>query len=241
MRLSGTSWLTVGASLLVSFLAGVPSAVAQQTSTIRGTITDSTSREPVPGAQVRIVGGTMGALSTSTGTYVIHNVNPGAVQVRVQRVGYAMAERTVTVAAGDTAVVDFSLKAVATVLAPVVAIGYGTENRTNITGAVSSVSADQITNQPVAGIDAALQGKAPGVQVMQNSGDPGNGISVRVRGAASISASNQPLYVVDGVPVQTSDFAQLAPSGQALTGVTGLDPNDIESITVMKDASAAAI
>ncbi|MGH7626117.1 MAG: SusC/RagA family TonB-linked outer membrane protein, partial [Gemmatimonadaceae bacterium] len=127
------------------------------------------------------------------------------------------------------------------VLAPVVAIGYGTENRTNITGAVSSVSASEIANQPVAGIDAALQGKAPGVEVMQNSGDPGNGISVRVRGAASISASNQPLYVVDGVPVQTSDFAQLAPSGQGLTGVTGLDPNDIESITVLKDASSAAI
>jgi hypothetical protein len=186
MRLSGTSWVTVGASLLVSLLAGVPSALAQQTGTIRGMITDSTSREPVPGAQVRVVGSTVGALSTSTGAYVIHSVTPGSVQVRVQRVGYAMAERTVTVAAGDTAVVDFSLKAVATVLAPVVAIGYGTENRTNITGAVSSVSADQITNQPVAGIDAALQGKAPGVQVMQNSGDPGNGISIRVRGAASI-------------------------------------------------------
>lgn len=241
MRLSGTSWVTVGASLLVSLLAGVPSALAQQTGTIRGMITDSTSREPVPGAQVRVVGSTVGALSTSTGAYVIHSVTPGSVQVRVQRVGYAMAERTVTVAAGDTAVVDFSLKAVATVLAPVVAIGYGTENRTNITGAVSSVSADQITNQPVAGIDAALQGKAPGVQVMQNSGDPGNGISIRVRGAASISASNQPLYVVDGVPVQTRDFAQLSPSGQGLTGVTGLDPNDIESITVLKDASAAAI
>ncbi|MGH7626454.1 MAG: carboxypeptidase regulatory-like domain-containing protein, partial [Gemmatimonadaceae bacterium] len=117
MRLSGTSWVTVGASLLLSLLAGVPSAVAQQTSTIRGTIMDSTLHEPVPGAQVRVVGSTMGALSTSTGTYVIHNVNSGSVQIRVQRVGYAMAERTVTVAAGDTAVADFSLKPVATVLA----------------------------------------------------------------------------------------------------------------------------
>ena len=95
----------------------------------------------------------------------------------------------------------------------------------------------------MAGVDAALQGKAAGVQVSQNSGEPGTGISVRIRGAASLSASNQPLYVVDGVPIANDALAQqLFPAGsEAPTAITGLDPNEIESITVLKDAASAAI
>ncbi|HYD54556.1 MAG TPA: SusC/RagA family TonB-linked outer membrane protein, partial [Gemmatimonadaceae bacterium] len=90
-------------------------------------------------------------------------------------------------------------------------------------------------------IDAALQGKAPGVQVIQNAGNPGNGITVRVRGSSSISASNQPLYVIDGIPMIREDFSQLGFGGQDLTAVTGLSPDEIESIDVLKDAAAAAI
>jgi len=222
-------------------LLGIGPAVAgaQPTATIRGTVTDSVSGQAVSGAQITIAGQPRGVTS-DRGTYS-SNVAPGTLTVRVQRIGFSPAERQVTAAAGDTVRVDFVLHSVAVTLAQVMVIGYGTENRARVTGAVSTVNASDVQNQPVAGVDAALQGKAPGVQVMQNAGDPGNGIAIRVRGAASVSASNQPLYVVDGVPVQSGDFSQLGPNGQGVTGVTGLDPSEIESITVLKDAASAAI
>lgn len=234
--LSRAAAVLVGLTL---YIAGPAVAGAQQAATIRGTVTDSVSGQPVTGAQVTI-GGQVRGVTNDRGAYS-SSVAPGAVTVRVQRIGFSPAERQVTVAAGDTVRVDFALHSVAVTLAQVMVIGYGTENRARVTGAVSTVNASDVQNQPVAGVDAALQGKAPGVQVMQNAGDPGNGITVRVRGAASVSASNQPLYVVDGVPVQSGDFSQLGPNGQGVTGVTGLDPSEIESITVLKDAASAAI
>ena len=229
------------ALLLGLTLFGARPAVAraQQNAVVRGTVTDSVSGQPVTGAQIAVAGQARG-VTTDRGTYLV-NAAPGTVTVRVQRIGFSPAERQVTLAAGDTTTVNFALHGVAVTLAQVMVIGYGTENRARVTGAVSTVNGSDVQNQPVAGLDAALQGKAPGVQVIQNAGDPGNGITVRVRGAASISASNQPLYVVDGVPVQTGDFSQLGPNGQGLTGVTGLDPSEIESITVLKDAASAAI
>ncbi|HXE60576.1 MAG TPA: TonB-dependent receptor [Gemmatimonadaceae bacterium] len=227
--------------LLGLTLLGASPAVAraQQEATVRGTVTDSVSGQPVTGAQIMIAGQAR-ATTNDRGAYLA-SVASGTLTVRVQRIGFAPAERQVTAAAGDTVRADFALHSVTVTLPQVLVVGYGTENRARVTGAVSTVNASDVQNQPVAGIDAALQGKAPGVQVIQNAGDPGNGITVRVRGAASVSASNQPLYVVDGVPVQTSDFSQLGPNGQGVTGVTGLDPSEIESITVLKDAASAAI
>ena len=226
---------------LTAFMAVPAVAAAQQEAAIRGTVSDSVSGEPVVGAQVTVVGTTRGAITNDRGVYLVTRVPAGAVTVRAQRIGFAPGVHAVTLTAGDTATVNFALHGVAATLSQVVVVGYGTENRARVTGAVSTVTGADVANQPVAGVDAALQGKAPGVQVIQNSGDPGNGITIRVRGAASVSASNQPLYVVDGVPVQTEDFSQLGPNGQGLTGVTGLDPSEIESITVLKDAASAAI
>ena len=100
--------------------------------------------------------------------------------------------------------------------------------RAEVSSAVAQVSGEQVRNTPVAGLDAALQGKAPGVMVTQNAGNPGNGITVRVRGASSISATNQPLYVVDGVPLVQDNQSQLNYGGQSLTGVTGLNPDEID-------------
>ena len=137
--------------------------------------------------------------------------------------------------------VDISLQSVVTTLSQVVVIGYGSSNRAEVTGALSTVSASEIQNTPIAGVDAMLQGKAAGVQVTQNAGNPGNGISVRVRGSSSLTASNQPLYVVDGAPIQSGDFSQVGMGGQDLTAVTSLNPDEIESITVLKDAASAGI
>ncbi len=120
-------------------------------------------------------------------------------------------------------------------------MGYGSQTRGELSTSVSSVSAADIAGQPVASIDAALQGKVAGVQVVQNAGNPGNAISVRVRGDASISASNQPLYVIDGVPMIASDISQLGLGGQGIAAISGLSPDDIENVDVLKDAAAASI
>lgn len=217
------------------------SVAAQGEATIAGTVTDSTNQQPIPGVQVTIAGTPRGTLTDDGGRYSLRGVPPGTIQVRVQRIGYAPAERSVVVAADQTADIDFVLTPVARVLSEVVATGYGTSIRRDLSSSVSSVDAAQVQNEPLAGVDAALQGKAPGVQVIQNAGNPGVGITVRVRGAASISASNQPLWVIDGVPMLREDFGQMALGGQDITAVTGISPDEIESIDILKDAAAAAI
>ena len=235
-----TRYILATVALVVGLLA--PAGVmAQGSATIAGTVTDSSTQQPIPGVQITIVGTARGTLTDDGGRYSLRGVPAGTVSVRLQRIGYAPTERSVAVGANQTADVDFVLTPVARVLTEVVATGYGTSIRRDLSGSVSSVKAEEIQNSPVAGVDAALQGKAPGVQVIQNAGNPGVGITVRVRGAASISASNQPLWVVDGVPMIREDFSQIAVGGQDITAVTGISPDEIESIDILKDAASAAI
>ena len=214
---------------------------AQAAASITGTVLDSASRRPIPAVQVLVTGTTRGAMTDESGRYAIRGLSAGTVTVRVQRIGYAPASRVVSVAEGQTVEQDFTLAEVARTLSEVVVVGYGTNTRAGVSNAVTTVGAEQIANTPVAGVDAALQGKAAGVQIVQNAGNPGVGISVRVRGASSLTASNQPLYVVDGIPLVRENYSQLDVGGQDITGVTGLNPDEIESITVLKDAAAAAI
>ena len=229
-------------ALLVSALAGPWIAQASaQTGTVRGTVTDSTTNRGIPGAQVTVSGTTRGALTNDAGEYTIRDVAAGSVTVRAQRIGFAPADAQVTLSAGQTVVANFVLAASARTLSEVVVVGYGTASRQNVSSSIASVTAADIANTPLAGVDAALQGKAPGVQVMQNSGNPGNGISVRIRGPASINAGNQPLYVVDGVPILQENYSQLGLGGQDVTAVTGINPDEIETIDILKDAAAAAI
>jgi TonB-linked SusC/RagA family outer membrane protein len=239
------TWSSVRAAALLASLAalfgGPATASAQGSGTVQGTVTDSVGRRPIPGVQVVVAGSTRGALTDDAGRYTIRGVPAGEASIRANRLGFAPAERRVSVAAGGTATADFALRAVATVLSEVVVTGYGTTSRAEISSAVSQVSAEAIQNTPVAGVDAALQGKTPGVQVVQNAGNPGNGITVRVRGSSSVAASNQPLYVIDGIPMIREDHSQLGLGGQDLTAVTGISPDEIESIDVLKDAAAAAI
>jgi TonB-linked SusC/RagA family outer membrane protein len=229
--------------LLVVAVALLPlrSALAQGTGNLRGTVVDSTTQQPVGGAQVQLVGTNRTTFTDASGVYRFSGVSAGSATVRVQKIGFAQQTATTTIGDGATAAADVLLRAVIPTLSQVVVVGYGSSNRSEVTGALSTVSASDIRGTPIAGIDAALQGKAAGVQVTQNAGNPGNGISVRVRGAASLTASNQPLYVVDGVPVISGDFTQVGFGGQDLTAVTNLNPDEIESITILKDAASAGI
>jgi len=231
----------VFAALLVALVAPASVARAQATGTIRGTVTDSTNRRGVPGVQLTIAGTTRGTVTNDNGAYTLTAVPAGAVTIRAQRLGYASQSRSVTVVAGDVVTADFALHPVATVLSAVVSVGYGTASRQDVSSAIASVDSSTFANTPVASVDNALQGRIPGVQVMQNSGEPGSGISMRVRGPASLNAGNQPLYVVDGVPMIQGSLSQIALSGQDVTAISGLNPDEIASIDVLKDAAAAAI
>lgn len=228
-------------AMLVALAAPARLAVAQATGTIRGTVTDSTNQRGVPGVQVTILGTTHGAVTNDVGAFSLSEVSAGTITVRAQRLGYLSQSRSASVVAGQTAVVNFALHPVATVLSAVVSVGYGTASRQEVSSAIASVDSSVFANSPVAGIDNALQGRIPGVQVMQNSGEPGSGISIRVRGPASLNAGNQPLYVVDGVPIIQGSLSQIALSGQDVTSITGLNPDEIATIDVLKDAAAAAI
>ena len=126
-------------------------------------------------------------------------------------------------------------------LSEIVVVGYGVEQKALTTGSLDVIKAEEVKDIPVGTIDQKIQGQSAGVQVIQNSGTPGSEISMRIRGTGSISGSSQPLYVIDGIPVTTGDFAQVGYEGQGINALSDLNPNDIESISVLKDASAAAI
>lgn len=233
-------WNLAAAGLALALL--VPTVgFAQGTAGVTGRVVDSTSGQPVAGARVTVVGTTVGATTDLNGRYSLQGMAGGTITLRAQRIGFAQREREVILLEGATVTADFALSAAATVLPEVVVTGYGTDSRANLSTSVASVTAAEVANTPLAGVDAAIQGRAAGVQVTQNAGNPGNGITVRIRGSASISASNQPLYVIDGVPMLRDDFSQLGVGGQDLTAVTGINPDEIESIDVLKDAASAAI
>lgn len=238
------AWRALRASvgLLLAVAAASPgAAIAQNTGVVRGTVTDSATGRPVGSAQLSISGTSLRGVTNESGTYQIAGVGNGQVTLRVQRIGFAAQEQTVTVSGGNT-VANFVLRPVATVLSTIVATGYGNSQRATVTSAIASVDSTAFSNIPVASIDNALQGRVAGVQVMQNSGEPGAGVSVRVRGPASLNAGNQPLYVVDGVPMLQGTFEQItSTSGQRMTPISGINPDDIATVDVLKDAAASAI
>ncbi|HVH13386.1 MAG TPA: carboxypeptidase-like regulatory domain-containing protein, partial [Longimicrobium sp.] len=188
--------------------AAAPPLAAQTQGTLAGVVTDASTQRPIAGAQVSVQGSNRQTLTNASGEYRL-NVAAGASTVAFSTLGYGSQTRAVTVSAGATVTLNVALAASAITLDELVVVGYGTQERGELTSAVSSVQGEALAAQPVAGLDAALQGRLAGVQVVQNAGNPGNAPSVRVRGAASISASNQPLYVVDGVPLISEDYSQL--------------------------------
>ncbi|MGQ0649643.1 MAG: SusC/RagA family TonB-linked outer membrane protein [Gemmatimonadaceae bacterium] len=214
---------------------------AQSTGIIRGTVTDSASRRPIEGVQVTVVGTMLGAVTAANGEYVIRSVNAASHTVRATRLGFAAAQRQVSLTGGGETTADFVMRAAAINLSQVVVVGYGTASRREVSNAVTTVRSNELVGNPVASVDAALQGKAPGLQVVQNAGNPGNGMTVRIRGSSSLSAGNQPLYVIDGVPMLRENYSQMSLGGQDLSAVSSLSPDEIASIDVLKDASASAI
>ncbi len=205
-------------TLLLVLLANV--AVFAQARPITGKITATGDGGPLAGATVKVKGANTSTQTAADGSFTI-NAAPNAVLV-ITSVGYTLQEFPVS----NLTSVNIRLAVDPQALQSVVIVGYGTVKRKDLTGAISTVSADQIAKVPVTTLDQALQGRAPGVQVLNNDGAPGGGVQVQIRGVGSLG-SNDPLYVVDGYPI----------SG----GINTLNPSDIASIEVLKDASATAI
>jgi TonB-linked SusC/RagA family outer membrane protein len=226
-------------TILLSILLMVTlfQTVLAQSRSVSGRVTDQKTGEGLPGATILLKGTTTGVSTSIDGRFTLSVPEVGGTLV-VSSVGMATQE----VAIGSRSTIDLVLSASDKQLNEVVVTGYGQQQeRREITGSVATVSSAQYKDQSIIGVDQALQGRAAGVQVTQSSGTPGSGISVRVRGAASIGASNEPLYVVDGLPIITGNTTQLGAGNQLTNGLNDLNPNDIESIEVLKDASAAAI
>lgn len=212
-------------AILTLFTAGAV-AQAQEVGRIVGRVM-AAEGQYLAGIQVTVVGTTRGAISDTAGRFTIGDVPVGQRVVRAARVGYAPATQTVTIASGQTVTVTLQLTAQAIQLEGIVTIGYGSQSRREVTGSVSTVKAE-VFQQVVGGnpLDA-IKGRIPGVDITATSFDPGAAQSIRIRGTRSITAGNSPLYVVDGVPI-TGDLRDI-------------DQNSIESLDVLKDASAAAV
>jgi len=201
----------------ICLLIGSISTFAQNQ--ISGLITDNTG-EPLIGASVLIKGTVSGTVTDYDGKFEL-TLAPDQKILQVSYTGYEDQE----VQVGNQTELNIVLGESISLIDEVVVVGYGTQKRSKISGAVSTVTADEITEAPVLRTEQALQGRIAGVQVAQNSGSPGSALTVRVRGVGTINNSD-PLYIVDGIPVEGIDF---------------LNPNDIESINVLKDAASAAI
>ncbi len=236
-------------SLMAGTLLAAPALFAQGTlGTVRGRVVDATSQQPLPNANVVIVGTARGAVTQNDGSYLVASVPAGPQTVRVSRIGFTPQTQVVTVLTGGTVTADFALQAQAVVLSDVVSIGYGTQKRQAITGSIATVDATDANKGVVTNATQMLEGRVAGVNVTLNNGEPGAGAQIRIRGGTSISGSNDPLYVIDGVPI---DNSAVDPAGFNTGNAGGdapgrnplnlLNPADVETITVLKDASATAI
>ncbi|MEO7284837.1 TonB-dependent receptor [Gelidibacter sp.] len=207
----------------------------QQQRIIKGTVSDDAG-VPLMGATVQIKNTNKGVTTDFDGNFEL-SVPIDAKTLLISYLGFVTKE----VSIDGLSTVKVTMSADNMALEEIVVIGYGTERKSLISDAVTAISSKQIEGLPLSSVDGILQGQASGVQVMQNSGTPGGEMSVRIRGLTSISGSSQPLYIIDGIPVTTGDFGQLSFSGQGSSALSDLNPNEIASISILKDASATAI
>ena len=207
-------------SVLTCFLLAV-TALSAQNIQVKGTVTDASTGEAVPFASVLIKGTTTGTSTDGDGMYVLSA--PAQATLIFSSIGY----QTQEVAVGGRTVVNCLLAADTEYLDDVLVVAYGTAKKESFTGSAQTIKSDQIEKRTIANVTKALDGLAAGIQTTSGSGQPGAGASVRIRGFGSLNAESSPLYVVDGVPYDGN--------------INALNPNDIESMTVIKDASAGAL
>ena len=203
---------------------------------IKGTAFEKETGKPLPYVYVYVKGSTSNATLTSDdGTY---SINAAADAVLVfSSLGYVTIEELV----GNRSTINVSMGMDSFGLEEVIAVAYATTRRGDLTSSVASVRGEELSKAPTSGFNEAMQGKMAGVQIFSASGTPGGAITVRVRGASSITAGNDPLYVVDGIPMTAADYSQIGFGGQTTNPMAAINPSDIESLQVLKDAAAASL
>jgi TonB-dependent SusC/RagA subfamily outer membrane receptor len=228
------------------------SASGQATQRITGQVTDADGKYPIPAVRIAVTGTTLGALTTDSGRFTLRNVPADAKSIEIRRIGYVGA--TVPLVPGQT---EYAVTLKQDVLHLEQEVITGVATTTSSKNAVTHdpiVTSDQLNGAPTATVENALQGKVAGVQIDQNSGAPGGGLQVSVRGVTSINGNTEPLYVVDGVIVSNAVFqtglnalsnaaGSVMPSSQdqSVNRIADLNPNDIESMQVLEGAAAASI
>lgn len=207
-----------------------------QNITVKGRVTDASNGEPIPAASVVIDGTTTGVMADLNGNYSISA--PSGSVLAISSIGYD----TQLVPVNGRTAIDVALQASSEFLDDVMVVAYGTAKKSSYSGSASMVRAEELAAKPVASVEQALQGKVAGLQVSTASGQPGASTSFRIRGTGTLNASAEPLYVIDGVATTNASYSQNAASANTTAGILStINPQDIESITVLKDAAAASL
>lgn len=204
-------------------------ALYAQDQTITGQVSDLSTNEPLPGVNILAKGTSSGTVTDVNGNYQL-TVADQVTSLVYSSIGYETFEEEIN----GRSVINLALSPDIQSLSEIVVVGYGTQDKKELTGAIASVDAESIKDLPVTGIDQALAGQVPGVQVSQSNAAPGGAVNIRVRGTVSINSGSQPLYVMDGFPLSVAE-------NQVSNPLASINPNDIASIDILKDASAAAI
>lgn len=207
---------------------------------IKGKVTDAKG-DPLPGATLKVKNGTKVSSTNSEGNFEFSELDENAVLV-VSFLGY----KTREVAVKGQTMLNIVLTEDLALLEDVVVVGYGTTKRKDLVGSVSTINADEMRKQVATNFTQGLVGQAPGVQVSRTNGIPGSGASIRIRGMSTVSGVNDPLFVIDGIPVELyngggGDALRSAPANGLMDPLAGIDMNDIENVEILKDATATAI
>ncbi|HSJ13864.1 MAG TPA: SusC/RagA family TonB-linked outer membrane protein [Longimicrobiales bacterium] len=220
--------------VLLGLLLGALPLTAQETGTVAGRVLDSSAQTPLADVVVSI--GERSMITGQDGRFMMVGLRPGSYTVRASRLGFAEVTREVTVTAGATVTIDIVLAPSAIQLEGLVAVGYGPRRQAEVTGSVAQISPEQFNTGLIMSPERLIQSKIAGVQVIDNT-EPGGEVSIRIRGGTSVTGSNAPLFVVDGVPIAIG-------GGVGFGGrnpLNFINPEDIANITVLKDAAATAI
>ncbi|HSL71608.1 MAG TPA: TonB-dependent receptor plug domain-containing protein, partial [Longimicrobiales bacterium] len=230
------------ALLLLPFAQPAPAA-AQETGIVRGTVIESGTRRALAGAQVFIKGTGRGALTDARGNFLLSDVPVGAATLRVESIGYRSTEQAITVVAGQPVTASFELQESAIGLDEIVVTGTaGRTTKRALGNSISTVKAAEITEiAPVSSVQQLLQGRTPGVTMLAASGVVGGSTRIRIRGPGSISTSNEPVVYVDGIRVASGTVQTEGNTAQGINLLDAFNPNDIESIEVIKGPAAATL
>ncbi|MBN2773991.1 MAG: TonB-dependent receptor plug domain-containing protein, partial [Prolixibacteraceae bacterium] len=213
--------------LAVFFLLSVSFVALSQNIVVTGTVTDDLG--PLPGVNIMVVGTSQGTITDVDGNYSVEVPSDG--QLQFNFIGF----ESQLISVDGRTVINVQMQEDVLALDEVVVVGYGQMKRSDLTGSVVSVSSESIEETVSTSVDQVLQGRAAGVQVMQNSGTPGGGSSIRIRGISSLTSSTEPIFVIDGVIVDGST------GSNSENVLASINPNDIVSMDILKDASATAI